>query len=219
MDKQAKIYVAGHCGLVGSALVRALHKSGYTNLVTRSHAELDLTDQAAVRAFFAQERPDCRRSNRQRTLKLTGVDDPFLETLDRMYQVARYSRRLPIQAAPCLCPNCSSGPSPPYPPPPHYLLPPPYMDDKRVLDCSTHGQRSRDLFTKIKIELAKVCHRGPRKASDLANTHEHHRITGEGRRLPILSSPIKNAAVSKRILECEVLDVVDTPAMSSLTPA
>ena len=55
MEKQAKIYVAGHRGLVGSALVRALHKSGYTNLVTRSHAELDLTNQAAVRSFFAQE--------------------------------------------------------------------------------------------------------------------------------------------------------------------
>jgi len=58
MEKQAKIYVAGHRGLVGSALVRALHKSGYTNLVTRSHAELDLTNQAAVRSFFAQERPE-----------------------------------------------------------------------------------------------------------------------------------------------------------------
>jgi GDP-L-fucose synthase len=58
MDKQARIYVAGHRGLVGSALVRALHKSGYTNLLIRSHSELDLTDQGAVRAFFAQERPE-----------------------------------------------------------------------------------------------------------------------------------------------------------------
>ena len=58
MEKGARIYVAGHRGLVGSALVRALHGSGYANLLVRSHKELDLTDQAAVRSFFAQERPE-----------------------------------------------------------------------------------------------------------------------------------------------------------------
>jgi GDP-L-fucose synthase len=58
MDKQAKIYVAGHHGLVGSALVRALDRTGYTNLLVRSRADLDLTDQASVRAFFAEERPE-----------------------------------------------------------------------------------------------------------------------------------------------------------------
>ena len=58
MRLDSKIYVAGHRGLVGSALVRQLEARGYRNLVTRSHAELDLTDQAAVRAFFATEKPD-----------------------------------------------------------------------------------------------------------------------------------------------------------------
>ena len=53
-----KIYVAGHRGMVGSAIVRNLEAKGYTNIVTRTHAELDLTNQAAVQAFFAQERPD-----------------------------------------------------------------------------------------------------------------------------------------------------------------
>jgi GDP-L-fucose synthase len=53
-----RIYVAGHRGLVGSALVRNLHARGYANIVTRTHAELDLTDQAAVRRFFETERPD-----------------------------------------------------------------------------------------------------------------------------------------------------------------
>jgi len=53
-----KIYVAGHRGMVGSAIVRALMASGQNNIVTRTHAELDLTDQAAVRSFFEQERPD-----------------------------------------------------------------------------------------------------------------------------------------------------------------
>ena len=53
----SKIYVAGHRGLVGSAIVRRLEGLGYTNLVTRRHGELDLTDQAAVRGFFAEERP------------------------------------------------------------------------------------------------------------------------------------------------------------------
>ena len=58
LDKQAKIYVAGHTGLVGSAVMRALIRQGFTNLVARSHAELDLTDQAAVTSFMAQEKPE-----------------------------------------------------------------------------------------------------------------------------------------------------------------
>jgi len=53
-----KIYVAGHRGLVGSALVRRLEAGGCTNITTRTHAELDLMDQASVRNFFAEERPD-----------------------------------------------------------------------------------------------------------------------------------------------------------------
>lgn len=55
---QPKIYVAGHRGMVGSAIVRVLQSQGQTNIVTRTHAELDLTDQAAVRAFFQAEKPD-----------------------------------------------------------------------------------------------------------------------------------------------------------------
>ncbi|GAB1234055.1 GDP-L-fucose synthase [Ferrigenium sp. UT5] len=58
MNKDAKIYVAGHRGLVGSALVRRLKARGYHNLVVRTHAELDLTDQHAVRAFFEAEKPE-----------------------------------------------------------------------------------------------------------------------------------------------------------------
>jgi len=58
MDKRARIYVAGHRGLVGSALMRTLEAQGYTNLVVRTHAELDLTDQAATAAFFAREKPE-----------------------------------------------------------------------------------------------------------------------------------------------------------------
>lgn len=58
MEKTDKLYVAGHRGLVGSALVRNLQRKGYTNLLLRTHAELDLTDQKAVEQFFAQEKPD-----------------------------------------------------------------------------------------------------------------------------------------------------------------
>lgn len=58
MNKDAKIYVAGHRGLVGSALVRQLTNRGYYNLLLRTHVELDLADQAAVRAFFAVEKPE-----------------------------------------------------------------------------------------------------------------------------------------------------------------
>jgi GDP-L-fucose synthase len=58
MEKNAKIYVAGHRGLVGSAIVKSLLAQGYTNLVNRSHAELDLTSQQAVIEFFAKEKPE-----------------------------------------------------------------------------------------------------------------------------------------------------------------
>lgn len=58
MEKQAKIYIAGHRGLVGSALVKNLTAKGYSNFVTRTHAELDLTNQAVVDSFIAQEKPD-----------------------------------------------------------------------------------------------------------------------------------------------------------------
>lgn len=58
MEKQAKIYVAGHNGLVGSAILRRLQKEGFTNIITRSHQELDLTNQAETMAFFEKEKPD-----------------------------------------------------------------------------------------------------------------------------------------------------------------
>ena len=54
----ARIFVAGHRGMVGSAIVRTLQRSGHADLLVRSHAELDLTDQGAVRKFFQEERPD-----------------------------------------------------------------------------------------------------------------------------------------------------------------
>ena len=58
MEKESKIYVAGHLGMVGSAIVRELQRQGYTNIITRTHAELDLTDQMAVNEFFAAEKPE-----------------------------------------------------------------------------------------------------------------------------------------------------------------
>lgn len=58
MDKKSKIYVAGHRGLVGSAIVKNLQSKGYPNIITRTHTELDLCDQQAVSEFFATEKPD-----------------------------------------------------------------------------------------------------------------------------------------------------------------
>ncbi len=58
MEKDAKIYVAGHRGMVGSAIVRELRRQGYENIVTRTHAELDLCNQEAVNRFFEQEKPE-----------------------------------------------------------------------------------------------------------------------------------------------------------------
>ena len=58
MEKNAKIYVAGHRGMVGSAIVRELQRQGYNNIITRTHKELDLTRQEAVEAFFEAEKPE-----------------------------------------------------------------------------------------------------------------------------------------------------------------
>ena len=58
MEKNAKIYVAGHHGLVGSAIWKNLQNKGYTNLVGRTHKELDLLDSVSVRQFFDEEQPE-----------------------------------------------------------------------------------------------------------------------------------------------------------------
>src|SRR5262249_53347179 len=58
MEANARIYVAGHRGLAGSALMRRLQHAGYRNLIGRSHAELELTDQPAVKKFFETEKPE-----------------------------------------------------------------------------------------------------------------------------------------------------------------
>ena len=58
MDKTSKIYVAGHTGMVGSAIVRELNKQGYENIITRTHSQLDLTNQLAVENFFKTEKPE-----------------------------------------------------------------------------------------------------------------------------------------------------------------
>jgi GDP-L-fucose synthase len=58
MNKNSKIYIAGHRGLVGSAILRALEKSGFTNLIYKTHQEMDLIDQKAVFEFFKKETPE-----------------------------------------------------------------------------------------------------------------------------------------------------------------
>jgi len=58
LNAEARVYVAGHRGLVGSAIIRRLTAGGYTNVIVRTHAQLDLIDQVAVRQFFEQERPE-----------------------------------------------------------------------------------------------------------------------------------------------------------------
>lgn len=58
MQKNSKIYVAGHRGMVGSAIMRELHRQGYENIITRTHTQLDLTEQSAVEEFFMEEKPE-----------------------------------------------------------------------------------------------------------------------------------------------------------------
>ena len=58
MEKNSKIYLSGHRGLVGSAIYRRLQKEGFTNIITRTHSELDLCNQKQTYEFFEKERPD-----------------------------------------------------------------------------------------------------------------------------------------------------------------
>ena len=58
IKKDAKIFLTGHRGLVGSAIYRRLQKEGFTNIITRTHSELDLCNQKAVEEFFASEKPE-----------------------------------------------------------------------------------------------------------------------------------------------------------------
>ena len=80
MEKNAKIYVAGHRGMVGSAIVRELERQGYTNIVTRTHKELDLCRQDAVEAFFEEEKPgnECDPFCMEKRLQKAGIPGFFL---------------------------------------------------------------------------------------------------------------------------------------------
>ena len=63
MTPSSRIYIAGHRGLVGSAIVRRLRAAGHSNLLLHTHNELDLTDEHATRAFFKSERPEIGRAH------------------------------------------------------------------------------------------------------------------------------------------------------------
>ncbi len=83
MDKNARIYVAGHTGLVGSALVKTLQKKGYHNLILKTHKELDLTDSLAVEQFFINEQPDYVFLA---AAKVGGIMANHLQRADFIYQ-------------------------------------------------------------------------------------------------------------------------------------
>ena len=83
MDKQSKIFVAGHRGMVGSALVRRLQAGGYVNVLTASRAELDLLDQRAVHEYLAREQPDYIFIA---AAKVGGIQANNLQRADFIYQ-------------------------------------------------------------------------------------------------------------------------------------
>ena len=83
MEKNSKIFVAGHRGLVGSAIVRTLEERGYTNIVTRTRQELDLLNQSCVEEFFKSESDFCARNivrtfNGKISLKITVLSSLFI---------------------------------------------------------------------------------------------------------------------------------------------
>ena len=73
MQKNSKIYIAGHRGLVGSAIVNNLKAKGYINLVFRTHTKLDLKDQQAVAHFFQTEKPSFRLKKRERGFYVCNI--------------------------------------------------------------------------------------------------------------------------------------------------
>lgn len=77
MEKNAKIYVAGHRGMVGSAIVRELQRQGYTNIITRTHKELDLCRQEDVEKFFAEESPSTSFWQRPRSAASSPTRRPW----------------------------------------------------------------------------------------------------------------------------------------------
>ncbi|MDE6261914.1 MAG: NAD-dependent epimerase/dehydratase family protein, partial [Muribaculaceae bacterium] len=83
MQKNDKIFVAGHRGMVGSAIVRRLRALGYDNIITRTHAELDLTRQQDVEEFFAAEKPDYVFLA---AAKVGGIGANSAQPADFMYQ-------------------------------------------------------------------------------------------------------------------------------------
>jgi GDP-L-fucose synthase len=82
MEKNSKIFVAGHKGLVGSAIVRKLQEEGYTNLIVRTRAELDLREQNAVKEFFATEKPEYVFLS---AAKVGGINYNYTHAADFMY--------------------------------------------------------------------------------------------------------------------------------------
>ncbi len=83
MDKKSRVYIAGHTGMVGSAIVRELKRQGYENIITRTHAELDLVNQKAVDDFFAAERPEYVFLA---AAKVGGIEANASHPADFMYQ-------------------------------------------------------------------------------------------------------------------------------------
>ena len=121
MEKEAKIYVAGHRGMVGSAIVRELNRQGYKNIIVRTHSELDLTDQRAVEEFFSTEKPEYVFLA---AAKVGGIGANSASPADFMYQNMmlemnvinaswRYGvRKLQFLGSSCIYPRLAPQPMP-----------------------------------------------------------------------------------------------------------
>ena len=94
MDKTERIFVAGHRGLAGSALVRALQAKGFKNLVTRDRTQLDLMDEVAVTSFFSQERPAIVIFAAARVGGIKANNDLPVEFLIENLRISKFSIRI-----------------------------------------------------------------------------------------------------------------------------
>ena len=103
MEKNAKIYVAGHHGLVGSAIWKNLQDKGYTNLIGRTHKELDLLDGVAVRRFFDEEQPEYVFLA---AAFVGGIMANSIYRADFIYKNCKYSRTSSVKVSDITSGNC-----------------------------------------------------------------------------------------------------------------
>ena len=148
MDKKSKIYVAGHRGLVGSAIKKELEQKGYTNLICKTHKELDLTDSKAVREFFEKEKPEYVILSAAKVGGIQGNNtypvEFFTENMKIQLNVIENSYKVGVKKLLFLGSSCIYPKNAPQPMKEEYLL-------------SSTLEKTNEMYALAKISGLKLC--------------------------------------------------------------